>query len=116
MFTRAHDESLAKKNRVKAQARSLIRQNLTRKPGTPAKAIKSVGQNVWWVDTSSGNVDPHPIFFPVAQKIIELKQAGETLLGIQRYLNEHHPAPKKRIYKDRTGEKLPLKLNNGERI
>ncbi|KAA1050863.1 recombinase family protein [Pseudocitrobacter sp. 73] len=109
MFTRAHDESLAKKNRVEAQARSLIRQNLTRKPGTPAKAIESVGQNVWWVDTSSGNVDPHPIFFPVAQKIIELKQAGETLLGIQRYLNEHHPAPKKRIYKDRTGEKLPPK-------
>uniref|UniRef100_UPI001177EC55 recombinase family protein n=1 Tax=Enterobacter hormaechei TaxID=158836 RepID=UPI001177EC55 len=29
MFTRAHDESLTKKNRVESQARSLIRTNLT---------------------------------------------------------------------------------------
>ncbi|HCR0387573.1 TPA: recombinase family protein [Enterobacter kobei] len=109
MFTRAHDESLTKKNRVEAQARSLIRQNLTRKSGTPAKAIESVGQNVWWVDTKSGYVTPHPIYFTAAQKIIELKQNGETLLGIQRYLNEHYPAPKKRVYKDQTGQALPPK-------
>lgn len=109
MFTRAHDESLTKKNRVEAQARSLIRHNLTREPGTPAKAIESVGQNVWWVDTKSGYVTPHPIYFTAAQKIIELKQNGETLLGIQRYLNEHYPAPKKRVYKDQTGQALAPK-------
>ncbi|MER1408239.1 recombinase family protein [Enterobacter cloacae] len=109
MFTRAHDESLTKKNRVEAQARSLIRYNLTRKAGTPAKAIESVGQNVWWVDTKSGYVTPHPMYFSAAQKIIELKQNGETLLGIQRYLNEHYPAPKKRIYKDQTGQALKPK-------
>ncbi|MEI9756537.1 recombinase family protein [Enterobacter hormaechei] len=109
MFTRAHDESLTKKNRVEAQARSLIRHNLTREPGTPAKAIESVGQNVWWVDTKSGFVTPHPIYFTAAQKIIELKQNGETLLGIQRYLNEHYPAPKKRVYKDQTGQALKPK-------
>lgn len=109
MFTRAHDESLTKKNRVEAQARSLIRHNLTREPGTPAKAIESVGQNVWWVDTKSGYVTPHPIYFTAAQKIIELKQNGETLIGIQRYLNEHYPAPKKRIYKDQTGQALTPK-------
>lgn len=109
MFTRAHDESLTKKNRVEAQARSLIRHNLTRETGTPAKAIESVGQNVWWVDTKSGYVTPHPIYFTAAQKIIELKQNGETLLGIQRYLNEHYPAPKKRVYKDRTGQSLTPK-------
>lgn len=109
MFTRAHDESLTKKNRVEAQARSLIRHNLTRETGTPAKAIESVGQNVWWVDTKSGYVTPHPIYFTAAQKIIELKQNGETLLGIQRYLNEHYTAPKKRVYKDRTGQSLTPK-------
>lgn len=109
MFTRAHDESLTKKNRVEAQARSLIRHNLTRETGTPAKAIESVGQNVWWVDTKSGYVTPHPIYFTAAQKIIELKQNGETLLGIQRYLNEHYPAPKKRVYKDRNGQSLTPK-------
>ncbi|AKL11136.1 TPA: recombinase family protein [Kluyvera intermedia] len=109
MFTRAHDESLTKKNRVEAQARSLIRHNLTREPGTPAKAIESVGQNVWWVDTKSGYVTPHPIYFTAAQKIIELKQNGETLIGIQRYLNEHYPAPKKRVYKDQTGQALTPK-------
>lgn len=109
MFTRAHDESLTKKNRVEAQARSLIRHNLTREPGTPAKAIESVGQNVWWVDTKSGYVTPHSIYFAAAQKIIELKQNGETLLGIQRYLNEHYPAPKKRVYKDKTGQALTPK-------
>ncbi|HCJ7426967.1 TPA: recombinase family protein, partial [Citrobacter freundii] len=76
MFTRAHDESLTKKNRVEAQARSLIRHNLTRESGTPAKAIESVGQNVWWVDTKSGYVTPHPLYFTAAQKIIELKQNG----------------------------------------
>ncbi|WP_239662408.1 recombinase family protein [Citrobacter freundii] len=109
MFTRAHDESLTKKNRVEAQARSLIRHNLTREPGTPAKAIESVGQNVWWVDTKSGYVTPHSIYFAAAQKIIELKQNGETLLGIQRYLNEHYTAPKKRVYKDKTGQALTPK-------
>ncbi|WP_415347541.1 recombinase family protein [Enterobacter roggenkampii] len=109
MFTRAHDESLTKKNRVEAQARSLIRHNLTRESGTPAKAIESVGQNVWWVDTKSGYVTPHPLYFTAAQKIIELKQSGETLLGIQRYLNEHYPAPKKRVYKDQTGQALTPK-------
>ncbi|QZS45863.1 recombinase family protein [Enterobacter cloacae complex sp.] len=109
MFTRAHDESLTKKNRVESQARSLIRHNLTRKSGTPAKSIESVGQNVWWVDTKSGYVTPHPMYFSAAQKIIELKQSGETLLGIQRYLNEHYPAPKKRIYKDQTGQALTPK-------
>ncbi|EPL6060048.1 recombinase family protein [Klebsiella pneumoniae] len=109
MFTRAHDESLTKKNRVEAQARSLIRHILTRETGTPAKAIESVGQNVWWVDTKSGYVTPHPIYFTAAQKIIELKQNGETLLGIQRYLNEHYPAPKKRVYKDRKGQSLTPK-------
>lgn len=109
MFTRAHDESLTKKNRVESQARSLIRHNLTREPGTPARAIESVGQNVWWVDTKSGYVTPHPTYFAAAQKIIELKQSGETLLGIQRYLNEHYPAPKKRVYKDQTGQALTSK-------
>ncbi|KJM41346.1 recombinase family protein [Enterobacter cloacae] len=109
MFTRAHDESLTKKNRVESQARSLIRHNLTRKSGTPAKSIESVGQNVWWVDTKSGYVTPHPMYFSAAQKIIELKQSGETLLGIQRYLNKHYPAPKKRIYKDQTGQALAPK-------
>ncbi|WP_410742701.1 recombinase family protein [Citrobacter freundii] len=109
MFTRAHDESLTKKNRVESQARSLIRHNLTRKSGTPARSIESVGQNVWWVDTKSGYVTPHPMYFSAAQKIIELKQSGETLLGIQRYLNKHYPAPKKRIYKDQTGQALTPK-------
>lgn len=109
MFTRAHDESLTKKNRVESQARTLIKHNLTREPGTPAKAIESVGQNVWWVDTKSGCVIPHPMYFSAAQKIIELKQNGETLLGIQRYLNDHYPAPKKRVYKDQTGQELPPK-------
>ncbi|HED3442708.1 TPA: recombinase family protein [Enterobacter hormaechei subsp. hoffmannii] len=109
MFTRAHDESLTKKSRVESQARSLIRHNLTRKSGTPAKSIESVGQNVWWVDTKSGYVTPHPMYFSAAQKIIELKQSGETLLGIQRYLNKHYPAPKKRIYKDQTGQALTPK-------
>ncbi|MBY4839569.1 recombinase family protein [Pantoea sp. DY-5] len=111
MFTRAHDESLTKKNRVEAQARSLIRENLAREPGTPAKAIESVGQNVWWVDTKSGQVLPHTMYFLAAQKIIELKQSGETLLGIQRYLNEHYPAPKKRVYKDATGQAKPPKTD-----
>ncbi|EQA1593517.1 recombinase family protein [Enterobacter hormaechei] len=107
MFTRAHDESLTKKNRVEAQARALIRYNLSRQPGTAAKAIESIGQNVWWVDTKSGYVEPHPVYYNTAQKIIELKQSGETLLGIQRYLNEHYPAPKKRVYKNQEGNIQP---------
>ncbi|HHZ8505215.1 TPA: hypothetical protein ACWL6U_002718 [Morganella morganii] len=52
---------------------------------------------------------PHSIYFAAAQKIIELKQNGETLLGIQRYLNEHYPAPKKRVYKDKAGQALTTK-------
>lgn len=109
MFTRAHDESLTKKNRVEAQARSLIRYNLTRETGTHAKAIETIGQNVWWVNTTSGMVLPHETYFEAAQKIIELKRNGESLLGIQRYLNEHYQAPKKRKYKDRAGNVLPPK-------
>lgn len=109
MFTRAHDESLTKKNRVEAQARSLIRYNLTRETGTQAKAIETIGQNVWWVNTTSGMVLPHETYFEAAQKIIELKRNGESLLGIQRYLNEHYQAPKKRKYKDHAGNVLPPK-------
>jgi hypothetical protein len=44
MFTRAHDESLTKKNRVEARSFADTTQP-DKKPGTPAKAIESVGQN-----------------------------------------------------------------------
>jgi len=95
-FTRAHDESVTKKNRVEAQARSLIRYNLNRESGTPAKAIETVGANVWWVDTSTGFVLPHPELFEAARKIISLKLEGYSPFMIKDFMDHNFKSPKKR--------------------
>ncbi|OAT17092.1 putative phage recombinase [Buttiauxella gaviniae ATCC 51604] len=102
LFTRAHEESVTKKNRVEAQVRSSILFNQNREPGTPARSIEAVGGNTWWSCTKNGIVEPHPVYYVVAQKIIELKWSGETPGNIQRYLNDHYPTPPKRSNKGDT--------------
>lgn len=95
LFSRAHEESLTKKNRVESQARSLINKNIDRQTGTPAFIIESIGQNVWWSAQKDGVVIAHPVYFHVAQKMIEMKWNGCSPGEIQRYLNENFPPPTK---------------------
>lgn len=99
LFSRAHEESVTKKTRVESQARSLIQKNLVRESGTPALVIESIGQNVWWSSQENGLVIPHPVYFAVAKKIIDMKWDGCSPGEIQRYLNEHYQPPTK----DKTG-------------
>lgn len=107
LFSRAHEESLTKKNRVESQARSLIHKNLNREPGTPAFAIESVGGNVWWSSQQNGLIIPHPDYYIVAQKIIEMKWDGYSPGEIQRYLNERYTPPTK----DKKGTKTKWGMN-----
>ncbi|HCM57161.1 MAG TPA: recombinase family protein [Citrobacter freundii] len=93
LFSRANEESATKSHRTIASALAKIKRHQQRKPGDPVVAIKELGQDKWWVDSSSGFVKPHPVYYPVAQKLIELKQKGYSNRLIMAYLQENHPAP-----------------------
>lgn len=93
LFSRANEESETKSKRTIASALSKIKRHQQRQPGDPVVAIKELGQDKWWIDSSSGFVKPHPVYYPIAQKLIELKQKGYSNRLILSYLQENHPAP-----------------------
>lgn len=51
-------------------------------------ALRGYGQNKWWVDTSSGYVEPHQDYFPIAEEIIKLNLAGLGHIKIRQVLEE----------------------------
>ncbi|CAH0310092.1 hypothetical protein SRABI106_04020 [Rahnella aquatilis] len=93
LFSRANEESATKSHRTIASAISKIKKFGERKPDDPVVAIKELGSDKWWTDSSSGYVQPHPILFPIAQKIIRLKQDGWSNRMILEYLKENHKGP-----------------------
>ncbi|HFI1088336.1 TPA: recombinase family protein [Enterobacter hormaechei] len=93
LFSRANEESATKSHRTISSALMKIKRHQQRKPGDPVVAIKELGLDKWWTDSSSGFVKPHPVYFPIAQKLIELKQKGYSNRLILAYLQENHPAP-----------------------
>lgn len=90
LFSRAHEESLTKSDRTLKNALTLIRRH---QHGERVN-IKSVGSNVWWVDDSGATIEPHPVYFPIAQEIIKLTLSGWGSYLIADHLNERYPPPK----------------------
>lgn len=86
LFARANEESQTKRNRTNSSALLKIKAHQDN-PQNPAVAIEEVGRNMWWTDTTSGYVLPHPVYFPVIKKIIELRQNGYSIGRLLDYLN-----------------------------
>ncbi|EBU5560315.1 recombinase family protein [Salmonella enterica] len=92
MFARANEESQTKRNRTNSSALLKIKAH-QQNPQSPAVAIEEIGKNMWWTDTTSGYVLPHPVYFPILQKIVKMKQEGHSTGSVLDYLNEHHTPP-----------------------
>lgn len=90
LFSRAHEESKTKSERTIKNALTLIQRH---QRGERVN-IKSVGSNVWWVDDSGPTIEPHPVYFPIAQEIIKLTLAGWGSYLIADHLNERYAPPK----------------------
>ncbi|EBU8555551.1 recombinase family protein, partial [Salmonella enterica subsp. enterica serovar Telelkebir] len=92
MFARANEESQTKRNRTNSSALLKIKHHQNN-PQSPAVAIEEIGKNMWWTDTSSGYVLPHPIYFPIVQKIVQMKRDGHSTGTVLEYLNAHYEPP-----------------------
>lgn len=93
LFSRANDESATKSYRTISSALAKIKRHQQREPGSPVVAIKELGLDKWWTDSTSGYVKPHAVYYPIAQKLVEMKQKGFSNRLILAYLQENHPAP-----------------------
>nr|WP_321271006.1 recombinase family protein [uncultured Tolumonas sp.] len=67
------------------------------------RAIRGFGKNKFWVDTSSGFVEPHKIYFPIVREIFDLMLNGMGNYSIKQYLDERYPAPFKSANKSKSG-------------
>lgn len=92
LFIRGNEESQTKRNRTNSSALLKIKAH-QQNPQSPAVAIEEIGKNMWWTDTTSGYVLPHPVYFPILQKIVKMKQEGHSTGSVLDYLNEHHEPP-----------------------
>ncbi|EHI3273279.1 recombinase family protein [Salmonella enterica] len=92
LFIRGNEESQTKRNRTNSSALIKIKAH-QQNPQSPAVAIEEIGKNMWWTDTTSGYVLPHPVYFPILQKIVQMKQDGHSTGSVLDYLNENHEPP-----------------------
>ncbi|EKE6972473.1 recombinase family protein [Shigella boydii] len=92
LFIRGNEESQTKRNRTNSSALIKIKAH-QENPQNPAVAIEEVGKNMWWTDTTSGYVLPHPTYFPVVQEIVELRKNGRSTAEILDHLNETYAPP-----------------------
>lgn len=92
LFIRGNEESQTKRTRTNSSALLKIKAHQNN-PQSPAVAIEEIGKNMWWTDTTSGYVLPHPIYFPIVQKIVQMKRDGHSTGTVLDYLNEHHEPP-----------------------
>ncbi|WP_051880512.1 recombinase family protein [Buttiauxella noackiae] len=95
LFSRANEESSTKSKRTISSALAKIKRHQKRKPGDPVVAITELGTDKFWTDSSSGYVEPHPVFYPIAQHMIQMKRDGWSNRMMLRYLKDNYPAPKK---------------------
>lgn len=77
LFIRGNEESQTKRNRTNSSALIKIKAH-QENPQNPAVAIEEIGKNMWWTDTTSGYVLPHPVFFPIVQEVVELRRNGRS--------------------------------------
>ncbi|EGE1061045.1 recombinase family protein [Shigella sonnei] len=92
LFIRGNEESQTKRNRTNSSALIKIKAH-QENPQNPAVAIEEVGKNMWWTDTTSGYVLPHPVFFPIVQEVVELRRNGRSTAEILDHLNATYTPP-----------------------
>lgn len=92
MFARANEESQTKRKRTNSSALIKIKAH-QENPQNPPVAIEEIGKNMWWVDTSSGFVLPHPVYFPVLKKIVKMRKDGRSTSEILEYLDANYEPP-----------------------
>lgn len=92
LFIRGNEESQTKRNRTNSSALIKIKAH-QENPQNPAVAIEEVGKNMWWTDTTSGYVLPHPTYFPVVQEVVELRRNGRSTAEILDHLNATYTPP-----------------------
>ncbi|EFY9160853.1 recombinase family protein [Shigella sonnei] len=92
LFIRGNEESQTKRNRTNSSALIKIKAH-QENPQNPAVAIEEVGKNMWWADTTSGYVLPHPVFFPIVQEVVELRRNGRSTAEILDHLNATYTPP-----------------------
>lgn len=92
MFARANEESQTKRNRTNSSALIKIKAH-QQNPQSPAVAIEEIGKNMWWTDTTSGYVCPHPTYFPIVKEIVEMRKDGRSTAEILDHLDETYAPP-----------------------
>ena len=92
LFIRGNEESQTKRNRTNSSALIKIKAH-QENPQNPAVAIEEIGKNMWWTDTTSGYVLPHPVFFPIVQEVVELRRNGRSTAEILDHLNATYTPP-----------------------
>ncbi|HFI6304600.1 TPA: recombinase family protein [Escherichia coli] len=92
LFIRGNEESQTKRNRTNSSALIKIKAH-QENPQNPAVAIEEVGKNMWWTDTTSGYVLPHPTYFPIVQEVVELRRNGRSTAEILDHLNATYTPP-----------------------
>ena len=71
-------------------------------------AINGYGSNAWWIDTTSGYVKPHEIYWSIAREIIDLNLQGWGWLKIANLFKEKGYLPPRANSKN---SKVALKNN-----
>ena len=95
LFMRAHEESATKSRRTNESALAIIRrhQDGERDDKGRAFAIESVGNNIWWSYCKNKVVEKHELYYPIAEKIVQLILKGWGNYRIVQYLNNSGVEP-----------------------
>ena len=51
-------------------------------------AVNGYGSNAWWIDTTSGYVKPHKLYWAIAREIIDLNLQGWGWQKIAKLFNK----------------------------
>ncbi|MGR5455487.1 recombinase family protein [Vibrio alfacsensis] len=92
---RANNESKTKAARTRGNAMAIYKSVLegargSRDADAHCKAIESVGNNGWWVDTSTGFVKPHPVYFPILRDLVDLTLKMYSQRQIKAHLEANY--------------------------
>lgn len=110
-FTRAYSESEAKSYRARQLTDLAIeefKKGIRDEATGRVKAIKVVGNDVWWIDNSDGTIRKRDKYFELAKEILERRTQGESVHKLCLWLNNkdrpgYLPCPTHRS--DKRGDK-----------
>ncbi|CAH7477326.1 Resolvase/invertase-type recombinase catalytic domain-containing protein [Vibrio chagasii] len=93
---RANNESKTKGARTVGSVKATYKQIMEGNAGGRdsdgyCKAINAVGNNVWWSETSSGFVKPHPIYFPIMRELVDLSLKMYSIVQLKEHLQQYDP-------------------------